>query len=327
MKKGCWIALVALVLAVASLGAIGATVWVAGGGVPLLLLRAEFAQGAEAANLYREALALRGPEYDLYMKLGEALEDVDEPAQAVEAWEKAAQIDPEEPEPLLEIAELALDEDDVRAAEDAVKRALDRAPDSWRAHSLGGMAASRREDYSRAVEQFNEALELGGPENEVCYPLGQAWEDLGDTDEAIQAYERGTESCDSRCRERLGELRADGDAGEAPERAEGGTAADERDGDNEREENDMEPFAGVLFGVFFLAYFGFIALVIAVSWGGYIAAALAIYDCSQRDFPSPQTRGAWCLLLFIGQWLGAIIYYFAVYRPDTPRRIPQEVRS
>ena len=254
--------------------------------------------------------------------MGEALADADRHAQAIAAWEQAAQLDQDAVQPLLRIAEISLDDEDLRAAEDAVQRALERDPDSWRAHSVGGMAAMQREDYARAVELLDEALDLGGPENQVCYPLGQAWEELGDTDAAIDAYERGGESCDGRCRKRLRELR-----GEAPTPAEAGAPAVERDAYSEREENDMEPFAGVLFGFFFLVYFGFIALIIAVSWGGYIAAALAIYDCSQRDFPSPQTRAAWCLLLFIGQVLGAIIYYFAVYRPDTPRRIAPGVRS
>ncbi|MGC9317865.1 MAG: hypothetical protein ACP5KN_07520 [Armatimonadota bacterium] len=29
----------------------------------------------------------------------------------------------------------------------------------------------------------------------------------------------------------------------------------------------------------------------------------------------------WCVLLFVVHWIGAIIYYFAIYRPDDPPRI------
>lgn len=83
----------------------------------------------------------------------------------------------------------------------------------------------------------------------------------------------------------------------------------------------MEAAGAAAFGLFFMAYFGFIVTIVVVGWAGYIAAALAIYDCAQREFESPETRAAWCVVLFIGQWLSAIIYYFAVYKPNTPPRI------
>ena len=58
MKKGCWIALVALLLALASVAALGAVIWSAGGQETALLMRAKLARGEQAADLYRELVAL-----------------------------------------------------------------------------------------------------------------------------------------------------------------------------------------------------------------------------------------------------------------------------
>jgi tetratricopeptide (TPR) repeat protein len=311
MKRGCWLALLAVLLAFLSLGVLGMAMWAAGGQEAALLMRAKMANGERAADLYRELIAVRGPDPELYLWMGQALADANQDPQAIDAWEQAAEIDPDAFEPLLEIAELSLENEAYEDAEDAAMRAIDRAPDSWRPRHIAGLVAAERDDHLTATQHLEEALELGGPKNRICYPLGKAYEALGDDDAALAAYESGADSCDSRCKERLRELR--GDVSEAPpepevERYEG-------------EEVEMEPAAGAMVAMMFLFYFGFFGAMMIVTWGGWIAAALAIYDCAQRDFESASTRAAWCLLLFVAHFIGAIIYYFVVYRPNTPPRV------
>ncbi|MBD3292517.1 MAG: hypothetical protein GF393_06305, partial [Armatimonadia bacterium] len=202
-------------------------------------------------------------------------------------------------------------------AEDAALRVIDRAPEWWEGHYSAGLVAAERQDHLVATQRLERAIQLDGPENRICYPLGEAYEALGDDDAALAAYESGADSCDSRCKQRLRELRGEGVAEAPPEAG----VEEQYEREEQYGEDDMEPAAGAMVAVMFLFYFGFFGIMMIVTWGGWIAAALAIYDCSRRDFPCGSTRGAWCLLLFATQILGAIIYYFVVYRPDTPARV------
>lgn len=70
--------------------------------------------------------------------------------------------------------------------------------------------------------------------------------------------------------------------------------------------------------VWFALYFGFVMFMMLFSMATVIATVLAIYDCAKRDFPDPNTRALWCILIVLTRWLGALIYYITVYRADDP---------
>lgn len=72
------------------------------------------------------------------------------------------------------------------------------------------------------------------------------------------------------------------------------------------------------FMVWFVFYFGFMAFIMAFSMAAMVAMVLAIYDCARRDFPDPNTRALWCILIVMTRWMGALIYYILVYRNNDP---------
>lgn len=72
------------------------------------------------------------------------------------------------------------------------------------------------------------------------------------------------------------------------------------------------------FWALWLAWF---MLIMAIALGSVLASVLAIWDCAHRDFPERNALGTWCVLILMTHWIGALIYYFVVYRPDTPPRI------
>jgi Na+-transporting methylmalonyl-CoA/oxaloacetate decarboxylase gamma subunit len=76
-------------------------------------------------------------------------------------------------------------------------------------------------------------------------------------------------------------------------------------------------FAGIM-GVFLAFYFVIILFAIVFGIGGLILSCLAIYDCARRDFPDPNTRAMWCLLIAILRLIGSIVYYFVVHRKNDP---------
>lgn len=73
--------------------------------------------------------------------------------------------------------------------------------------------------------------------------------------------------------------------------------------------------------VFWVVWLLWFALIMAISLGSVLASVLAIWDCAHRDFPEPNALGTWCVLILMTHWIGAIIYYFVVYRPDTPPKV------
>lgn len=95
--------------------------------------------------------------------------------------------------------------------------------------------------------------------------------------------------------------------------------------------HDTEDLAPLLFVVPMMIFWGIymlmIPLIILLSLASWVLAGLAIYDCVMRDFRERSTQAIWCLLIFLTRWIGAVIYYFAVYRPNTPPRAERGVTA
>ena len=89
----------------------------------------------------------------------------------------------------------------------------------------------------------------------------------------------------------------------------------------DRGPGDAAAFAGV--GIFMVLYFGFFAFMMLFAIGSIVAMVLAIWDCIRRDFPDANSQAAWCILIVLTRWLGALIYYLVVYRSNNPPLKPQ----
>ncbi|HJN17387.1 MAG TPA: PLD nuclease N-terminal domain-containing protein [Armatimonadota bacterium] len=70
--------------------------------------------------------------------------------------------------------------------------------------------------------------------------------------------------------------------------------------------------------VFMLFYFAFIFLMVFGQLAIFVVKLIGLYDCARRDFDDPNTRALWCIVIVFIPLLGAIIYYFAVYKDNTP---------
>ncbi len=81
----------------------------------------------------------------------------------------------------------------------------------------------------------------------------------------------------------------------------------------------MEETAGAIIGLVFVAfYFLFIGTMVLMTIGSLVVTILAVWDCARRDFPDPNTRALWCVLMVMTKWLGALVYYIVVYRTNNP---------
>ena len=61
-----------------------------------------------------------------------------------------------------------------------------------------------------------------------------------------------------------------------------------------------------IFGAFFLLYFGLIILVIlaTVFW------IVELVDVARREFPDPNTKLIWLVVILLSHGIGSLIYYF-----------------
>lgn len=86
------------------------------------------------------------------------------------------------------------------------------------------------------------------------------------------------------------------------------------------------------YGAFILLYCVMIifSLVVFVFWIWMLIDAL-----SRKNYDTENDRFLWCLIVFLGSWIGALIYYFLVKKkkdppkvtPSSPSPTKQEVTS
>jgi tetratricopeptide (TPR) repeat protein len=155
-----------------------------------LLMAAEYFREAEPAFTNAEALAPADMRWPYY--LGHLYRLMQEPARAIEAFERVLTLDPNHAPSLIWLGELHLASGNAADAEAYLQRAVDLQPDSAAARSRLGRAALERKDYSRAIEQLQHALRLDADASSVHYPLGMAYRGAGQLAQAEAHLQRGT---------------------------------------------------------------------------------------------------------------------------------------
>lgn len=83
---------------------------------------------------------------------------------------------------------------------------------------------------------------------------------------------------------------------------------------------------GILFFVFYM-WFIFVlwALWMAVIIGGLVLWVMMLIDVSKREFPKPDDRTLWILVVALAGFVGAAIYYFSIKRPADKLKSEQKV--
>lgn len=139
-----------------------------------------------AEESYRQALALDARDPRWPHLLGGLLQDAGRLAEAVQAYEKALELAPEDLPALVHIGEIHLLEGRREEGEAALRKALAAAPADAAIHALLGQAALERNDYRAAVDHLDTALRGAPGANRLHYPLSRAWRGLGDETRAAE---------------------------------------------------------------------------------------------------------------------------------------------
>ena len=159
------------------------------GALGMLLLAADYPDAAGRC-LRRAARAAPGdfrwPYYlgHAFMRLG----DLDG---AVESFEGALRIRPDDVAALVWLMHVQVDLDRPDEAERLLERARAAHPDTQAVLYQGGRAALAAGDHAEAVKRLEAALRLNPAATVIHYPLAMAWRGLGDLDRAREHLARG----------------------------------------------------------------------------------------------------------------------------------------
>jgi tetratricopeptide (TPR) repeat protein len=123
------------------------------------------------------------------MRLGRTMLGMRKPAEAIYAFQGAAELDPESAQPFIEIARVEISRKDFPAARVAAEAAVKLAPESSAAWNTFGRVALAEGELDDAVSHFEHAVEMNEQNGYAWNNLGLCKLRQGKWDDAIEALE------------------------------------------------------------------------------------------------------------------------------------------
>ena len=318
MSRG-WKILVVCVIVLLALAALGMWgVWVATGRGTLAYrclawMCADAGLHPTATRFYRKAVRVKPGDVHLRAELADALANSGRNGEALQHYAEAARLDPDWYVPRLGEARVKRGLGALEEAEGALDKAAALAPNHAEVLLETGCLRAAENDFDEAARSLERAISAD-PNTLAAYEwLGYVREEQGEIDEAVVAYEEGALRGNPYCRIRLAAL------GKQPPAASGSYASGPSQTTGSSSTSAAAPalaFGMIGFMMVYVAFIGFMCLFSVAAW---VMSLLAIFDCARRDFDDPTTRAMWCLLMALAQWIGALVYYFVIYRKNEPR--------
>ncbi len=166
------------------------------GALGMLLLAADYPDAA--GRCLRNAARLIPGEFRWPYYLGHVYIRLGDLNRAVESFERALTIDPQDLAALVWLVHVRVDLDQPVEAEQLLARAWASHPGAPALLYQGGRASLAARDYAAAVERLEEALRLNPAATVIHYPLAMAYRGLGDLDRARAHLDRGGARSDGR---------------------------------------------------------------------------------------------------------------------------------
>ena len=148
---------------------------------------------AEAANEYRQILKLEPRLPGTYYRLGKMIQRADPSAtgdqDALTAFRKELEINPNDVPTTVELGELCLKDQQLHEAESLFSHSLELQPSYEKARVGLAKVLLADKKYTEAVEQLEQAVRVAPEDEAVQYNLMIAYRSLGLTGKAKQAFE------------------------------------------------------------------------------------------------------------------------------------------
>jgi tetratricopeptide (TPR) repeat protein len=148
---------------------------------------------AEAVGFWRAAAVARPDCSEVYNMLGNALDGQGLREEAIEAYDKALELDPNNPGALSRRGIYRLGRGQVERALADCRRAVELEPERGWAHVNLGLCLERQGKMDEAMEAFRRAAQLDPTSYVGHHSLGMRLQNKGQFDEAIAAYRRAIE--------------------------------------------------------------------------------------------------------------------------------------
>src|SRR5438128_1843172 len=132
--------------------------------------------------------AWRGDDFARWMNTGQGYYQNGEAAKAVEAFQKAASLQPTHPDVLLDLANACLLADQSENALKLAQQALSMDPNSAAFHYLAGCASLRLRKFEEAIQSLQQAKNIDPKVNAVSFQLGRAYMELGLFQDAVDQF-------------------------------------------------------------------------------------------------------------------------------------------
>ena len=159
------------------------------GALGMLLLAADYPDAA--GRCLRRAARLAPGEFRWPYYLGHAFMRLGDLDGAVDSFERALRIDPEDVAALVWLMHAQVDRDRPDEAERLLARARALHPNTQAVLYQGGRAALAAGNHAEAVKRLEAALRLNPAATVIHYPLAMAWRGAGDLDRARDHLARG----------------------------------------------------------------------------------------------------------------------------------------
>jgi tetratricopeptide (TPR) repeat protein len=143
--------------------------------------------------LWKRALACTSGNYVAHNNLGYDLAHQDRPAEAIEQYQKALEINPDFTEAHNNLGTALLNQGWLEEASEHYHQALDKDPAFAEAHNNLGILLTKQDRIAEAIEEYRKAIELNPNCAEFCNNLGNLLAKQNQTEEAIEQFQKALE--------------------------------------------------------------------------------------------------------------------------------------
>lgn len=126
----------------------------------------------------------------MHLNLGRSFVQKSMPEAAVQEFERATELDPQNSEARSELGTFYAREGNLEKAAAELSQAVALKPDSAQAHFGLGMLCRKKGEFDKAISEFERVLSLEPAHAEALRELGIVYESMGSMDKALEYYRK-----------------------------------------------------------------------------------------------------------------------------------------
>jgi len=147
----------------------------------------------QAIEANQKALEINPKHDKAYNNMGRAYDRKGEYDQAIEAYQKAVEINPKKDGAYNNMGIAYGNKKEYDKEIEAYQKAVEINPKKDEAYNNMGIAYYKKGEYDQAIDAYEKAIEINPKRDEAYYNMGIAYRKKGEYDQAIEAYQKAIE--------------------------------------------------------------------------------------------------------------------------------------